>query len=314
MPPLGLSPNRPAGAPDITSYGYGGGVARPAAAAAGTRPRFVSTANGPVTLPADWSDEDARQWVTAYDQHIATLTRQWEQTSGLERRQIEAQIEDAKQGRKNAMEIAQLQAQTSRYGTDAQTQQAIADRMERQRQFDANHGLDLQKFGLDVANSYTQYAQTYDDIWALQDFKSAIGNIQRGGGPSPLSSQGSPRPKTMEQFAVLANYPGSQQQGASMAAQSGGGGSGTDPRITAANSVMKALPPSESAGNDGQDWAALRAIESLYFGKKPGEVEKLGKERGRIAEAGLARLGYNPKLVAEERRNSLPWQGSVRSA
>ena len=82
--------------------------------------------------------------------------------------------------------------------------------------------------------------------------------------------------------------------------------------MTAANAVMKALPPSEGMGNDDQDWAALNAIRSLYFGAKPGEVEKLGQERQKIARGGLARLGYNPRLVEEERARSLPGQGSVR--
>jgi hypothetical protein len=94
----------------------------------------------------------------------------------------------------------------------------------------------------------------------------------------------------------------------------GGGGGGGDPRVSAANAVMRAIPPSEGPGGTGQDWAALDSIRNLYFAARPGQVERLGAQRRKIAEAGLARLGYDPRLVEEERRRSLPGQGSARMA
>lgn len=283
--------------------------------------RVGITQQGPIYLPAELTDDEARQAVEAYDKHIATLTRAWQESSGLQRRQIESQIEDARKGRENAMEIANLQAQTSRYGTDVQRDTRLAELKQNQQQFDATHGLDLQKYGLDVAKAYTAYASTPDMMFARNDFLAGMNRVGQGLGPRNVMSSGTPQAKGWQDFAALAgfNTPAvqagrSQGGGGNVAPQGPTGGGGTDQRLSAANAVMKAMPPSDGDGYDGQDWEALNAIRSLYSARRPGSVERLGKERQKIANAGLARMGYDANLVNEDYRRTLPGQGNVRAA
>jgi hypothetical protein len=231
--------------------------------------------------------------------------------TGMEKKQIEAQIADSKRGLDNQIKIAELNDRTSRYGIDERTKVELAQLEQNDRQFWANHGLEMQRFGLDTAKAFTEYGRTYDDIWALQDLKHAVGRVSNNQGPAPLASHGSPHAKTWEDFNVLRQYGGGDAQSGGGAGMGDGGG---DPRVKAATGIMKALPPSESQGQDGQDWSELRAIESLYLSAKPKQVEMLGTERRKAAQAGLGRLGYNPALVEEERRRALPGQGRANAA
>jgi len=264
------------------------------AAASGGTATATPTSPGAGATPSQW------------DAYIATIQAAINASSGWEKTKLEAQMEDARKGRENAYAIAQLQARTSRYGTDQQTKMQLAQLQQNQRQFEASHGLE-------IAKAYTQFASTPDMVWSLNDFKSAMGRVGQGFSPSPIAESASPKPKTYEDFAALTNYK----------AGGGGGGGGTadpggrssrDARVSAANAVMKAIPPSDTPGNDGQDWAALRAIENLYMAGRPGEVERLGAPRRKIAQAGLARLGYDPALVESDRQRALPGQQSVRAA
>lgn len=320
MPPRPMLPNQPAGATDLVPYnpyatGYPGSPS--SSSAAQTRGyRFAVSSNGPMYLPGDLTDEEAAQAVKAYDAYIATLTQAWQESSGLQRRQIESQIEDAKIARQNAMQIAQLQAETSRYGTDVQRQTRLDELRQNQRQFDATHGLD-------VAKAYTEYAKTPDMMFARNDFMNAMGRVGQGLGPKPITSATpSPKAKTWADWSALTGYSTPTVQanrsggggGAPVSSPASGGGAGTDPRVSAANAVMKAIPPSDDVGNDEQDWAALRAIQNLYVAKRPGSVEKLGAARQKIANAGLARLGYDPARVNEDYMRSRPGQASVRRA
>jgi hypothetical protein len=332
---------------------------RHAAASAGantlsnTGPRWVNTASGPVILPNDFSEEDAQKWAESYDAAIATNQQALQQTAGLERRQIEAKIEDLKAGRENAMKIAQLQAETTRYGYDQSRQSEIDRLKENQRQFDQTHALDLQKFGLDTqrfgleqqrfgldtARAYTDYAKTPDMRWSANDFDQAIGRVGLGLQPQTIASRYAagdrPQPKTWEDFSVLANYgpngsgtgimapggtadaPAGAPADTSQGGSAGGAtGSTTDPRVTAANAVMKAIPPSPGVGHDDNNWAALNAIEKLYFsGDTPaGAVQQLGPARQKIALAGLARKGYDPQLAQEDYNRRQIGQGSSSAA
>lgn len=317
MPPRPMLPNQPAGATDLVPYnpyatGYPGSPS--SSSAAQTRGyRFAVSSNGPMYLPGDLTDEEAAQAVKAYDAYIATLTQALKESSGLQQRQIESQIEDAKIARQNAMQIAQLQAETSRYGTDVQRQTRLDELRQNQRQFDATHGLD-------VAKAYTEYAKTPDMMFARNDFMNAMGRVGQGLGPRNVMSQGTPQAKSWQDFAALAGYStptvqaGQSQGGGGGMAPQGPTGGGTDQRQKAVQEVMKAMPPSDSAGNDGQDWEALNAIRSLYAARRPGSVERLGKDRQAIANAGLARMGYDPSLVNADYRRTLPGQRSVRAA
>lgn len=318
MPPRPMLPGQPAGATDLVPYnpyatGYPGSPS--SSSAAQTRGyRFAVSSNGPMYLPGDLTDEEAAQAVKAYDAYIATLTQALQESSGLQRRQIESQIEDAKIARQNAMQIAQLQAETSRYGTDVQRQTRLDELRQNQRQFDATHGLD-------VAKAYTEYAKTPDMMFARNDFMNAMGRVGQGLGPRNVMSQGTPQAKSWQDFAALAGYSTPTVQAGQSQGGGGGGmapqgpsGGGTDQRQKAVQEVMKAMPPSDSAGNDGQDWEALNAIRSLYAARRPGSVERLGKDRQAIANAGLARMGYDPSLVNADYRRTLPGQRSVRAA
>jgi hypothetical protein len=235
---------------------------------------------------------------------------------------LEAQMKSAEAGRQNAMKIAQLQASTSRYGIDAQSATAMRALKENARQFDAQHGLD-------IAKAYTAFASTPDLMFARNDFMSAMGRVGQGLSPSPTVTQDpGPHAKTYEDFAALAQYNGSTVPGASSGGGGGGGsaqpaaasgGSGLaangaeqakappDPRVQASNAIMKALPPSESPGADGQDWNAINAIVEMYKSGKPGVEARLGPARTKIAMAGLARAGFD---LSEEYKRTLPGQKS----
>lgn len=322
MPPLALRPNLPAGQPDILSYGYGSGM---------TPTRRTSGTSG--TDPG--SPEDLEQW----NQYIAQIQAALAASSGFARTQLEAQMKDAEKARQNAYRIAQLNAETSRYGVDVGRQNLLDQLKEQARQFDANHALEKDRFGLNVAEAYTRYAQTPDMVWALNDFKGALGRVGLGQNPTPVSANPEqPKAKTWEDFSALAGglpqYQGGRPSGGGgSAAPSGGvadvyrpgaaagpvtmdesgGTTGPDLREKAVTAVMRAMPPSETPGTDTQDWAALGAIRNLYFAGRPGEVERLGQQRRKTAMAGLARLGLDPVMVEEERRRSLPRQQSVRA-
>jgi len=265
-----------------------------------------------------------------YDVEIGSIQQALQEAAGAEdeyrTRALEAQMKSAAAARENAMKIAQLQSKTQRYGIDVQAKTEMENRLERAREFDASHGLE-------IAKAYTAFASTPDMMFARNDFMSGMERVGQGLHPSPAMSQGTPHAKTWEDFAAIAQYNGSQVPGASsggggsqpaQASASGGGGGantastssvgassgGTDPRVTAANAVMKAIPPSDTPGADGQDWAALEAIRNLFTAGAPGSVERLGKPRTKIAMAGLARMGYDPDTIMEDYKRALPHQAS----
>lgn len=283
---------------------------------------------------------DTPQGADAYAQQWQAYVQQLQQalaaSSGFERWKIEQELRNAEKGRDNAYKIAQLQAKTSRYGVDQQTRVALEQLKENARQFDATHGLEMQRFGLDVAEAYTKYASTPDMRWSAADFDSAVQRVGLGQGPAPISTHADrPVPKTWESFDALRSYRSNPPAGYGMGpgasvpnattdsmrttnpvggAPADANGDGIpDPRHKAIRAVADALPPSAGTGTDGQDWAALRAIESLYMAGRPGSLERLGPARRKIAQAGMARLGYDPNLAEEEYQRGLPGQTSVRS-
>lgn len=271
-----------------------------------------------------------------------------EHGNDFEREKLQAQLDDAKKGRDNAYKIAKLNNDTQRYGYDQQRQTEIDKLKEDQRQYDSTHALDLKKYGLEVAKAYTQYASTPDQVFALNDFKSALGNVGQGQAAQNVitSEAGTPHAKTWQDFAALSGYNaddsgsgststsgGTSSTGTTYSTSGGGsdsGGSGystsdtssgdsgtvtaTDGRQTAINAVTKAMPASDGEGHDEQDYAALAAIKALYFARKPGTVAALGQQRQKTALAGLSRLGYDSAQVNEDYQRSLPGQSSVRAA
>ena len=222
-------------------------------------------------------------------------------SAGHANKVLESQINDAKLNREQAWRLAKFQATTQTGLQNRQLQQQA-------EQFKASHGLEM-------ARAAASFESSPDMQWSRDDFKSALGRVSQGYSPAPISESASPKPKSWEDFQALTNVGGASKSSGNATADPGGRtGSTTDPRMTAASAVMKAIPPSESPGNDGQDWMALRAIENLYMAGRPGEVERLGAPRRKIAQAGLARLGYDPALVEQDRMRALPGQSSVRAA
>lgn len=304
MPPLPLIPGQPTGAVDI----YGGGYSP-----YGYQPQGATS-----------GQSDVDKWI-AYSEKAAAAANQASADQNVwEREKLRMQAEDAKKGLQNAMEIARLQSQTSRYGVDQQTQTRLKELQQAQQQFEATHALDMQKFGLDVAEAYTKYASTPDLTFQRADLMNGLQRAGIGQGPSPLSSQGTPVAKTWNDWAALQGWAtpavaaGQTQQPAGVngagAGASGGGGSGADPRMAAATSIMKAIPPSDGVGHDESDFAALRAIQSVFSAAKPGSYERLRPGQKAAFASGLSRLGYYAPDALADMKRANPGQQSSRLA
>lgn len=286
------------------------------------RPRFIQTENGIAEAPSHWTDEEVRQYTAMWDAKVKEFTDALATASGWDREKLRRGLEDAEKGRANAYRIAELQAQTSRYGTDRNYDAEMARLTEDARQFDANHGLDRARLGLDTAKAYTEYASTPDRYFMLGDFMSGMGRAGMGLGPQPYGTGGQPQMKTWEDFAALAGFgdmPSVQagQSGAGAAGQGGGmaqPGSGADPRIRAAQGILKAIPISDGQGMDDDDFAALTAIENVFRASKPGSYERLRPGQRKMFAGGLARLGYNPEDAISQMRRNAPGQASSRLA
>lgn len=297
----------------------------------GAGPQLVLSGPRPASGGGQGSSADAAEEARRWDEYLAAIQDMLRTEAGSKDRQLRMQYEDAQKGRDNAWRIAQLSADTSRYGTDVGRQNLLDQLKQNQQQFDANHQLERDRFGLDVAKTYAEYGRSYDDIWALQDLKTGVARASQGLSPQPLTANPTrPQPKTWESMAALQGYgslPAVQEGqvragGGSGPVQAGGGqmadtnGDGVpDARIKAMQAVAKAIPPSSGTGLDQQDWAGLAAIQNLWFANKPGAVERLGEERRRAGMAGLQRLGYNANLVESDRINRTRLgQGSSRAA
>jgi len=196
------------------------------------------TASQQTALNAAANTVSADQW----DRYIAVVTKAMAASSGFQRMQFEAQIKDAEKARQNAMKIAQLQAETSRYGVDVGRENLLAQLTENARQFDQNHVLDMQKFGLSqqqfeqgkyefganlgqrqhefgvtagqnqqninlgFAKTATDYLSTPDRYFQAGDYIDMGKRALQGLGPQPYGATGTPRPKTTDEFAVLSGY------------------------------------------------------------------------------------------------------------
>lgn len=290
------------------------------------RPMPPARYPGPSTPAAGPQNISAQQ----YDEYIRALTEFWAASSGFERRKLEEQIREAQLARQNAMELAKLQAETSRYGVNMQRQTAIEQLKEEARQFDASHGVELQKLGLDRAKTATEYLSTPDRYFQAGDFMDMSARALGGqGGPRPYGATGPVRAKTEADFAVLSGYGGSQATGmqtnvggggtprgggSAVADAPNGGGAATDPRTQVIANMVKAVPPSTGPGMDNNDFAVLQAAQALYSTNlRPGTYEKMRPGQQAMMESAGRRLGiHTPDWKANYERGRVG-QGGVRS-
>lgn len=270
----------------------------------------------------------------AYEQYIGVLTQAMQASSGWEREKLSAQREDAAKGLQNAMSIAKLQAETSRYGIDAQSATAMRALKENARQFDATHALDMQKFGLSYASAYSDYVLTPDRYAAGADFVNmAARTISGQGGPAPYGSTGDFHAKTPEDFAAI-NKPGGTEPVPQSSAASGaaagvpnpgisqtaqnaatGSGAGADARVKAMKAMIDAVPPSQSAGLNENDAAVLAASRALYSTNlQPGTLEAMRPDQARIFGSYVKRSGRSLDDYISSYTRSLPGQGRASAA
>ena len=291
-----------------------------ASAAQTPRPRFIQTANGIAEAPSHWTDEEVRQYTAMWDAKVKEVTDALAKASGWEREKLRLELEDALKGRENAYKIAELQSNTSRYGTDKNYDAQMARLTEDSRQFDLNHGLDRDRLQLDVVKTGVDYLSTPDRAFMYGDLQEGLGRAGLGLGPQPYGTNGQPHMKTWEDFAALSGFganPAVQagQSGATMAATGAGAappGGGGDPRVKAATGILKAIPISDGQGMDDDDFAALNAIENVFRASKPGSYERMRPGQQAMFRAGLGRLGYwGPDALKQMRRNAPGQQASA---
>lgn len=259
--------------------------------------------------------------VDRYNQYLATIQAAIDKanTEGRvwEKEKLERQYQDAQAGRDNAIKLERMRNQETRYGTDMQFRAEMAKLEQNAQQFEQNHGLE-------IAKAYTQYASGPDTLFMMNDFREGMARAGQGMGPSPYGSQGRPQPRSWEDFAALAGYgqvPAVQagQSGARVAASTNGAGGaqtggGADPRVKAAKGIIDAIPPSDDAGHNADNWAALQAIESVFRASKPGTLQRMRPGQRAAFGAGLSRLGYYAPDAEADMLRSQPGQQSARMA
>lgn len=219
--------------------------------------------------------QGAAAYADGWDQYVGQIQQALAASSGWETKKLQAELENAEKGRQNAYAIAKLQAETSRYGVDAQRATAMAQLKENARQFDATHALEMQKLGLNYAQTATEYLSTPDRFFQAADFIGmagrALGRTSDGSqGPTPYTAQGTPTPKTEGDFAALAGY--------TMPTPNGGGG----------QKVTPSASPYPASGAGAGAGAAPSGVPNVTTDAAPGAVMPTasGAENG-MAAAGV---------------------------
>lgn len=318
--PQAMYPNQSAGQNDINysnGYGndsssvysgqYGQGQARP-------------TANG-YGQGADYVTPE--QYAQALQQAKDFLRYQAGGATPFERQVQQEKIADLEKGYANSLKIAQLQGDNQRYGVDQSRQTALDQLKQNDRQFAANHDLAVRNADVSEAQLISSQRSEPNRLFQTMDLEQALGTIRNGG-----------RAQTMPMSTGVAAVDGlstDYKQNPYLAGGgtgSSGGGSvsasstptATDPRLTAANAVMKALPPSATQGLDPTGVSALNAVYHLYNAPlKPGTLESLSPTQRAGLQSGSQRVqqytgrSYDDLLSGYQR--SLPGQSAnVRSA
>lgn len=261
---------------------------------------------------ADSQMENAKR---ALDNQVATLKQQGRYQEAQIRLE-EGNQKIARERLAQEMQIRQQELQLSRerFGLEQELGRG-------------NLQLGRDRFGVEKAQALTEYLKTPDQYFSQRNFRNALGNILGGGGAESVTQTaaqyGGPQMKTTSDFEAIAGPSGSLASGAggpaagagpSPGMPNAGAGASNDPRQTAAAGVLKALQPSEANGLDENDVAALNAIYNIYSARKPGSVERLGTPRRKIAQAGLAALGFDPETVEWDYQQAGVGQGNPRAA
>lgn len=284
------------------------------------RPRYMWTQQaGPVRMPDDMSDADAAEMIRRYDDQIAKIQQTINSANDFERHVAEVKLDDLIKARENAMKIAQLQADTSRYGYDVGRQNALDQLKENARQYDLRHGLDVQQLGLDRADKVSEW-MARDDRWAQAgNFIDMSGRVlagQPGAGTYGRAVQG--RPNTEADFAVLESGGNPYAaRGSAQTAATAGGGAGTDARVAALKKVIDASPPSAGSGHDANDFAVMQAAKAIYsMNLTPQQQASINSspQYKNILSSEIQGTGNNAAEWWKRQQSSLPGQGSVRLA
>jgi hypothetical protein len=277
-----------------------------------------------------------------WSQWIAQQTAALQASSGFERLKLQAQISDAEKARQNSLQIAQLQSDNSRYGVDQQRLTAIEQLKQRDKEFAANHELDVRKFGLSEgeltgvyngqptlaargqqlteAQLIAQQRSQPNRLFQTMDLEQALGSIRNGRPASIMPMTG-----VAAVDGLSSDYQGNPYLagGNGSTGQAPAGGSGErpapDPRLKAIKGVFDALPPSVTEGLDPTGVAALNAAYHIYNAPlKPGTLETLSPTQKLTLQSasdrlqGVTGLSYDD-VLARYRRQGIG-QGNVRAA
>ncbi len=255
------------------------------------------------------------------DAYLADLQQAMQASSGWEREKYRLQLADGLEARKQARELAQMQDQTQRYGVDVGSRDRKQALQESIRQFDANHGLEIEKLGLQRAQTATEYLASPDRYAQAGNYLALSGRVLAGQpGAGTYGTAVQPRSNTESDFAVLASggNPNAGRGSAVQAATSGGGGgAGADARQKALKTVIGNYQPSSGVGLDENDYAVLnasRAIMNMNLTPQQQATINSNPEYTAILGSNLKNLGQNPASWLTRQRQSLPGQGSVRGA
>lgn len=335
MPPLPLAPSRPLGSPDIVPSVYGGGGYDASSNyAGGSMTNAMQPGGAGVVTPDQWA------------QYIETLKQAYQASSGFERTRLKAQYDDAEKGRQNALQIARLQADNSRYGTDVGRQTEIDRLKENARQFDANHGLDVRKADLDEAQLIATQRSQPNRLFQTMDLEQALTGIRSGQRATtmPMTTgiaavdglstdyRGNPYLRGGDAGGREGTgYGGDPTAGAGsvLNGASAGGPSGTgmttgvqmDPRVKAIKGIVDALPPSATEGLDSTGVAALNAAFALYHAPtsiRPGTLESLSPTQQATFKSAGDRLqrytGLSSDDLMDRYYRQAPGQGRANAA
>lgn len=283
-------------------------------------------------LPPGGSGSDyvtPEQWAQAAATYQMLLRYQAGGATPFERQQLQAKIDDALAARQNALKIAQLQADNQRYGYDQSRQTAIDQLKENARQFDARHQLDVRSADISEAQLIAQQRSQPNRLFQTMDLEQALGRI-RGGFKAttmPMTDQVAAVNGLSTDYTGNPYLAGSGGAGSAAApvtnaaapAAAASPGGGTDPRLSAANAVLKALPPSATEGLDPTGVAALNAVYHLYSAPlAPGTLQSLSPTQKATLQSGAERIqgvtGKNYDDLMSDYYRSAPDFGSVRAA